>query len=74
MSMMTTVHGAASSSIGSVGYSAETEMLEVTFRRGARYRYLGVPQTVYEGLLAASSKGRYFNESIREAFRFEVLA
>ena len=30
-----------------------------------RYKYFGVPPPVYEGLLNAPSKGRYFNQAIR---------
>lgn len=30
-----------------------------------RYKYFGVPQPVYDGLLNAESKGRYFSQNIR---------
>jgi hypothetical protein len=30
-----------------------------------RYKYFGVPQPIYEGLLNADSKGHYFNQAIR---------
>lgn len=30
-----------------------------------RYKYFSVPQPVYDGLLAAPSKGRYFNTVIK---------
>lgn len=62
-----------SSSLQSVGYSAEPGTLEITFRSGAIYRYSGVPPHVYQALLDASSKGRYFNAVIRSGFRFERI-
>ena len=62
-----------SSSLHSVGYSAEPGTLEITFRSGAIYRYSGVPPHVYQALLDASSKGRYFNAVIRSSFPFERI-
>lgn len=54
-----------SSAIASVGYDRDREELEVEFRSGNVYRYFRVPEEVYEELLRASSKGRYFGENIR---------
>jgi hypothetical protein len=62
-----------SSSLQSAGYSAEPGTLEITFPSGAIYRYSGVPSHVYQALLDASSKGRYFNAVIRSSFRFERI-
>ena len=62
-----------SSSLRSAGYSAEPGTLEITFPSGAIYRYSGVPHHVYQALLDASSKGRYFNAVIRSRFRFECI-
>ena len=62
-----------SSSLQSAGYSAEPGTLEITFRSGAIYRYSGVPPHVYQALLDASSKGRYFTAVIRPSFRFERI-
>jgi hypothetical protein len=39
------------------------------FRDGAIYRYFDVPAAVYNDLLAADSKGSYFNKQIRGRFR-----
>ena len=54
-----------SSAIASVGYELEKGELEVEFRSGNVYRYFGVPEEVYAGLLQAPSKGRYFGSVIR---------
>lgn len=45
----------ASSNIDSVGY--ENRILHIRFRSGDLYEYYGVPQSVYLGLLSASSVG-----------------
>jgi len=62
-----------SSVIASVAYWSPAT-LDLTFRRGARYRYFAVPASVVEGLLAAPSKGTYFNRYIRTHFRYQRLA
>lgn len=62
-----------SSSLLSVGYSGESGIMEIAFHNGSIYRYFAVPPEVHQALLAASSKGRYFNAAIRSCFRFERL-
>ena len=59
-----------SSSLASVGFAREVKVLEIEFRSGAVYRYLGVPLTVFEGLKKAESKGHYFTKSIRGKYEF----
>lgn len=47
-----------SSMILSVGYDSASRVLEVEFRRGSRiYRHFDVPEFLYQGLIAARSKG-----------------
>lgn len=47
-------------------YKPETLELSLWFGPGfRRYNYFGVPQPVYEGLVNAPSKGRYFNATIK---------
>ena len=60
-----------SSSLAAVGYEAATQRLEVEFVSGRVYRYSGVPEFLFRALLAARSKGRYFNQSIRDRFPHE---
>ena len=64
----------ASSSLVSVGYDPETRELEVQFVTGSIYRYFGVLPSAYQALVRAASKGRHFNESIRDRYRFHRLA
>lgn len=63
----------ASSSIRTVAYDAKRHLLEIEFRRGAKYRYHEVPAPIFQALLQAESKGRYFAENIRGKFAFEHL-
>jgi len=58
----------ASSNINSIGYDEATNTLEVEFNSGSIYRYSGVPEHEYKGLLSASSKGRYVNAHIKDRY------
>jgi hypothetical protein len=58
-----------STALASVGYSKRLRALEVEFRSGAVYRYLDVEPGVYEALLSASSKARYYDQHIRHNYR-----
>jgi hypothetical protein len=62
-----------SSVLSSVGYSTDAT-LELEFRSGAIYRYFAVPPAVFENLIAAESKGLYFNHHVRDPFRYRRLA
>jgi len=62
-----------SSVLSSVGYSIDAT-LDLEFRTGAIYRYFAVPRPVFEELIAAESKGTYFNRHVRDSFRYQRLA
>jgi hypothetical protein len=63
-----------SSLIRSVGYDPAGSVLEVEFVENNRvYAYYDVPWSVYEELLAAESKGIYFNELIRDVYAYEEI-
>ena len=53
-----------SSAISYVEYSDLTRELHITFRSGGTYTYYGVPRSVYEGLISASSAGQYYHQHI----------
>jgi hypothetical protein len=57
----------SSSSLASVGYDAGQSILEIEFQSGSVYEYFDVPQTVYDGLMAAGSLGWYFDEHVKRA-------
>ena len=52
-----------SSAIRAVGYDGYT--LVVVFHNSGRYDHPGVPESVFNGLMRASSKGAYYNHYIR---------
>ena len=58
-----------SSAVAAVGYSKRLRALEIEFRNGAIYRYLNVAPGVYEALLNAPSKARFYDENIRRKYR-----
>lgn len=59
-----------SATLAALAYDDACGILHLEFRGGAFYRYYGVPAAVYEALLEAPSKGRYFNRVIRGSFPY----
>ena len=58
----------SSSNIRSVGYDADSRILEIEFGSGGAYRYGGVPASVHLGLMGAASKGGYFHDNIKDRY------
>jgi hypothetical protein len=58
----------SSSCIAEVGYDSIDKILAVRFRGHQEYRYVGVPEHIYQALLTASSIGQYFNAAVRNAY------
>jgi hypothetical protein len=54
--------------IRSVGYDCATQVLEIEFHHGRIYRYSGVPDFIYQGLMVSKSKGSFFNSRIVERY------
>lgn len=59
-----------SSWVASVGYEPDTMTLEVKLKSGAIYRYLEVPESAYQELIAAGSIGAYLNQNIKGSYRW----
>ena len=59
-----------SSNVASVGYSPHLHALEIEFVRGAVYRFLNVPESVYRALCVAPSKGHFIAENLRGKYEF----
>jgi hypothetical protein len=57
-----------STALAWVCYLSEQRVLQVGLHTGRDYDYLDVPARVYQELLAAESKGRYYNLHIRNEF------
>jgi len=70
---MTQTVPVTSSLLCRVAYSAP-DTLDLTFNNGAVYRYFDIPRLVFEQLLAAESKGAFFNRAIRNRFPYRRLA
>jgi hypothetical protein len=59
--------------IGWFDYHPEKRKLEIHFVTGRRYVYFEVPQEEFDCLRAAGSRGRYFNQHIRDRYEYREL-
>ncbi len=59
-----------SSVIGAVGHS---RVLEIQFGSGRIYQYYDVPEDIYDEMLSADSKGKYFNSHIRGKYTYQEI-
>jgi hypothetical protein len=57
-----------SSNISKIGYDPETQLMEVHFKNGTRYRYAKVPPEDHEKFVGADSIGTHFHQHIRSRF------
>lgn len=62
-----------SSALEAVEYRKENKLLIIKFKTGSVFVYYDVPLKVYMGLMAAKSKGSYFNRHIRGYYRNKRL-
>jgi hypothetical protein len=53
-----------------IGYDAATAIMEVVFRAGGVYRYQGVPEDIYHGLMSAPSHGTFFQKHVKTQYSF----
>jgi hypothetical protein len=58
----------SSTNIAAIAYDEDGRTLGVRFTHGGEYWYHGVPRPVYQGLVGAESKGRYFGEFVANAY------
>jgi hypothetical protein len=63
----------SSSNIASVGYDIATCTLQIKFHSGGLYEYYDVPYAVYQGLMNASSHGKYFHQYIKNVYPYKRL-
>ena len=59
-----------STMIGAVAYDETHRDLIVIYNSGQTYAYSDVPREVYDGLLAADSKGTYMNSTILRQYPY----
>jgi len=60
-----------SSSVESIGYCEEIQILKVKFLKGGVYEYKNVPLMEFEQLHNASSIGSYLNRNIVNNYPYE---
>ena len=63
----------SSSNLAAVGYDPSDSTLVVEFKNGTTYKYRQVPQSIFDGLMRASSKGAFFNAKIKDHYRHTRL-
>jgi hypothetical protein len=56
-----------SDAIRSIGYDGQS-ILEIEFEDGAVYRYHGVPPDVHDAFMYADSKGKFFQQYLRDQY------
>ena len=64
------MHDVQSSALRAVGYDGGDATLVITFQNGSTYEYSDVPRSAYDELMAADSKGSYFNSYIKGQYSY----
>lgn len=59
--------------LATVAYDPAASLLELAFCDGTIYQYSAVSELLYRGLMAANSKGTYFNQHIRSRLPYTRL-
>lgn len=54
-----------STAIHSVEWNPTTRRMIIVFTSGGAYPFCGVPESIYRGLISASSAGAYYNAYIK---------
>ena len=62
-----------SSNVEAIGHDQIAQELHVRFLSGDTYVYHGVPQEVYDELMAAPSKGSYLNRVIKPNYGYTKM-
>lgn len=62
----------SSSNLVAVGYNSQSHTLRIQFR-SRTYDYFNVPESVFNGLLNAASKGKYHAAFIKNAYRYQMI-
>ena len=63
-----------SETLAAAVYNDSLQTLQLEFRDGNRYVYFGVNFDLFRALLAAPSKGRFFNQHIRRVLPYRRAA
>jgi hypothetical protein len=63
----------SSTTLARAFYDSSHQELRLDFHDGSRYVYSTVPPDLFQSLIAATSKGRFFNQSLRGRLPFKRL-
>lgn len=63
----------SSSCVAGVGYYLEDQILEVEFSNGSVYHYYAVPREKFEGIISATSHGKYLDRNIARTYKFACI-
>ena len=74
MAALTGMPVVESSAILRIRYGPRRRELLVTFVSGKTYSYESVPEPVYQAFLAAPSHGAFFNDHIRDCYRYRLVS
>lgn len=62
-----------SSNIAEAFFDPEMSQIIIRFHHGRSYAYYSVPDAVWDGFVAAESKGSYFSLHIKDAYSCQKL-
>ena len=62
-----------SSNINKIKYEDTTNTLSIKFNSGYVYEFIGVEKAVYQSLLKASSKGKFFHQNIKNKHEYKKI-
>lgn len=63
----------SSTTLKSVGYDDDLQILELEFVHGGVYQYLDVPTEEYAELMNADSLGSHFSHNIRGVYEYKEV-
>lgn len=59
-----------SSNLVRFGYDKTSQILQVEFKSGGEYQYFDVPETTFEQMEAAPSRGQFLAHNIKGTYRY----
>lgn len=62
-----------SSQVKTVRYFDAEQILEIEYVTNKTYQYFNVPETVYEGCVAAKSVGKYVNANVKTKYEYKQI-
>lgn len=59
-----------SSNIVRFAYDSQSQILAVEFKAGSVYNYYDIPESIFEQMKAAPSKGQFLAQHIKGSYRY----